>query len=246
MRCVTPCSKPSAGAASERPFGVVSHRTPTHHRLSQRPSTDCPRPSSVAECDTTPNCMRKGGCRGVGNGKAPAQPGLVRQLRQSGHDVAVPGAVSQFRADPGRAPIRAADHRHRPDRQRFVTLQPPSHGSGGPGQGGHPRRRRRRFGVPHPSDPRDRQAADRRARPQPRLSVAGGGAVRLSAGRGGADHRLRQDHAGLPDGCGHGRHPGHRAVRRADAGRALRRPAGGLGHHRLGGAQAPRHRRDRL
>ena len=46
---------------------------------------------------------------------------------------------------------------------------------------------------------------DRRARPQPRLPRAGRGAVRLSARRRGADHRLRQDHAGLPDGRGHGR-----------------------------------------
>ena len=42
-----------------------------------------------------------------------------------------------------------------------------------------------------------------RARPQPGLYGAGRGAVWLSARRGGADHRLRQDHAGLSDGCGH-------------------------------------------
>ena len=38
------------------------------------------------------------------------------------------------------------------------------------------------------------------ARPQPRLSRPGRDALRLSARRRRADHRLRQDHAGLPDG----------------------------------------------
>ena len=51
--------------------------------------------------------------------------------------------------------------------------------------------------VSGPSDPGDRQAPDRRARPQPRLSRPGRGALRLSARRRRADHRLRQDHAGL-------------------------------------------------
>ena len=53
------------------------------------------------------------------------------------------------------------------------------------------------------------------ARPQPRLPRAGRGALRLSARRRGADHRLRQDHARLPDGGGDGEHPGDRAVGRA-------------------------------
>ena len=64
--------------------------------------------------------------------------------------------------------------------------------------------------VPVPSDPGDRQAADRRARPQPGLSVARRGALRLSARRRRADHRLRQDHAGAADGGGDRQHPGHR------------------------------------
>ncbi len=41
--------------------------------------------------------------------------------------------------------------------------------------------------------------------------------LRLSARRRGADDRLRQDHARLPDGGGHRQHAGDRAVRRADA-----------------------------
>ena len=68
--------------------------------------------------------------------------------------------------------------------------------------------------------------------------VAGGSAARLPARRRGADHRLRQDHAGLPDGRRHGEHPGHRAVRRADAGRLVAGPAVGFRHHRLGGSEA--------
>ncbi len=56
----------------------------------------------------------------------------------------------------------------------------------------------------HP-DPGNRQAPHRRAGPQPGLYGPGGTALRLSAGRRGADHRLRQDHARLPDGGGHRR-----------------------------------------
>jgi hypothetical protein len=42
-------------------------------------------------------------------------------------------------------------------------------------------------------------------------------AVRLSDRRRGADHRLRQDHPGLPDGGRDREHPRHRAVGRPDA-----------------------------
>ena len=73
------------------------------------------------------------------------------------------------------------------------------------------------FEFPVHPDPGDRQAADRRARPQPRLSRPGRGALRLSARRRGADDRLRQDHARLPHGGGDRQHPGDRALRRADA-----------------------------
>ncbi len=100
--------------------------------------------------------------------------------------------------------------------------------------------------IPGPSDPGDRQAADRRARPQPRLSRPGRGAVRLSARRRGADHRLRQDHAGLPDGGGDGEHPGDRPVGRADAQRLAQGRAHRLGHHRLEGARDAGGGRDRL
>ena len=97
----------------------------------------------------------------------------------------------------------------------------------------HPRRRRHPDRIPRPSDPGDRQAADRRARPQPRLSQPGREPVRLLLRRRRADHRLRQDHAGHDHGRGHGQHSGHRAVGRADARRSLRRRPGGFGHHRL-------------
>ncbi len=72
------------------------------------------------------------------------------------------------------------------------------------------------------------------ARPQPRLPLAGRGALRLSARRRRADHRLRQDHAGAADGCRHRQHPGDRAVGRPDAQRLAPRQAHRLRHHRLG------------
>ena len=87
---------------------------------------------------------------------------------------------------------------------------------------------------------------DRRARPQPRLSRPRRDPLRLSDRRRGAHHRLRQDHALAADGGRHRRHPGHRAVRRADAQRLVPRRAHGLGHHRLEGAADVRHRRDQL
>ncbi len=100
--------------------------------------------------------------------------------------------------------------------------------------------------FPDPSDPGDRQAPDRGAGSQPRLSRPGRGAARLSDRRRRADHRLRQDHAGLPDGRRDGEHPGDRAVRRPDAGRLVARPPVRLRHDRLGGPQALRRGQDRL
>ena len=84
------------------------------------------------------------------------------------------------------------------------------------------------------------------ARPQPALSRPRRGALRLSARRRRADHRLRQDHAGHADGRGDGQHPGHRAVGRPDAQRLVPRRAHRLGHHRLEGARDDGRRRDRL
>src|SRR6516164_6116966 len=51
--------------------------------------------------------------------------------------------------------------------------------------------RRHRHRISSASDSRNRQTADRSARPQPRLSRAGRSALRLSARRRGADDRLR-------------------------------------------------------
>ena len=45
--------------------------------------------------------------------------------------------------------------------------------------------------------------ANRRARSKPGLPRIGRNSLRLSVRRGSADDRLRQDHAGLPDGCGY-------------------------------------------
>ena len=128
----------------------------------------------------------------------------------------------------------------------LVALQPPPPGAGAAGARGHPRGRRHRDRISGASDPGNRQAPDRRARPQPRLPRAGRNPVRLSARRRGADHRLRQDHARLPDGGGHGQHSGHRAVRRAHAQRLAQGRAHRLRHHRLEGARAAGRRRDRL
>ena len=147
---------------------------------------------------------------------------VVRQSRQSGHDRALSRALPQLRPDPRRAHLRQADHRHRADRLRLEPVQPPSPRARQSRARGHPRRRRHRLRISGPSHPGDRQAADRGARPQPRLSRPGRGALRLSARRRGADHRLRQDHARLPDGGGDGQHAGDRALRRADARQATR------------------------
>ena len=108
------------------------------------------------------------------------------------------------------------------------------------------RGRRPRLRIPGASDPGDRQASDRGARPQPRLSRPCRGALRLSARRRRADDRLRQDHAGLHHGRGDGQHPGDRAVRRPDAERLVEGRALRLRHHRLEGARMACRRRDRL
>ena len=115
-------------------------------------------------------------------------------------------------------------------------VQPASPRTGAPGARGHPRGRRHRDGIPDASDPGNRQAPDRGARPQPRLSRPGRNPVRLSARWRGADHRLRQDHAGLPDGGGDRQHSRDRAVRRTDAQRLVQRRAHRLRHRRLEGS----------
>ena len=110
----------------------------------------------------------------------------------------------------------------------------------------HPCRRRHRLRIPGASDPGNRQAPDRRARPQPRLSRSGRGALRLSDRRRGAHHRLRQDHPRRHHGGGDRQHPGDRAVRRADAQRLVEGRTRRLRHHQMGDVKAARRRRDRL
>ena len=66
------------------------------------------------------------------------------------------------------------------------------------------------------------------------------------ARRRGADHRLRQDHARLPDGGGDREYARDRAVGRPDAERLAQGRAHRLRHRGLEGARAARRRRDRL
>ena len=87
---------------------------------------------------------------------------------------------------------------------------------------------------------------DRRARPQPCLSRAGRGALRLSARRRGAHHRLRQDHAGGDHGGGDRQHSGDRAFRRADAQRLVEGRARRLRHSRVASTPGSRRRPHRL
>ncbi len=131
--------------------------------------------------------------------------------------------------------VGQADHRHRADRLGPVAVQPPPHRTGQARARRHPCGRRHRHGIPGPPDPGNRQAPDRRARPQPCLSGAGRNALRLSARRRGADHRLRQDHARAADGGGHRQHPRDRALGRPDAQRLASRRAHRLGHDRVEG-----------
>ena len=55
----------------------------------------------------------------------PAQPRMVRRAGRSDDGGALSRALHEFRPDAGRAAQQPADHRHRPDRQRPVALQPP-------------------------------------------------------------------------------------------------------------------------
>jgi hypothetical protein len=59
---------------------------------------------------------------------------------------------------------------------------------------------------------RELPPADGGAGSQSRLSRPGGNPARLSHRRGGADHRLRQDHAGTDHGRVHRGHSRHRVV----------------------------------
>ena len=107
----------------------------------------------------------------------------------------------------GGAAIGQADHRHRPDRRRSVALQSPPPRCSPSGSA-------RAFATPAASPSSFRSIRSRRpasgptagARSQSGLSGTGRGAVRLSARWRGADDRLRQDDAGLPDGGGHRQH----------------------------------------
>ena len=123
----------------------------------------------------------------------------------------------------------AADHRHRAERQRSHSLQPRARGAGAARQGRRPRRRRRAAGISHASHVRELPPADRRDRPQSRLSRAGGDPARLSHRRGGADHGLRQDHA-FGDLAASPATSRPSSFRRADAGRLVRRRIGRLRH----------------
>ncbi len=176
----------------------------------------------------------------------PALAALVRQPGQSRHDCALPRALPQFWADARRTDRRQADHRHRADRIGPVAVQPASSRIGQTRTRRHPHRGWHRVRVSDASDPGNRQAADRCARPQSGVSRPRRSAVRLSARRRGADDRLRQDHAGGADGGGDGQPPGHRAVGRADAQRLVEGRTLRFRHRAMEGTAGARRRQDRL
>ncbi len=171
---------------------------------------------------------------------------MVRRPRARRHDRALCRALHELRVDARGTAVGPPRHRHRADGQRPGTVQPPPPRAGRADQGRHPRRGRHSDGIPRASAGRAKPPAHRRARPQSRLPRAGGSAARLSAGRRGADDRMRQDHARMPDGRGHRRPARDRAVGRPDARRLARGQAGRLRHGDLACAQPARGRRDRL
>ena len=135
--------------------------------------------------------------------------------------------------------LRQADHRHRPDRLRPVAVQPSSSRACQTRARRHPHRGRHRVRISDAPDPGNRQAADRGARPQPRLSWPRRSAVRLSARRRRAHHRLRQDHAGRDHGGRDREHSGDRAFGRPDAQRLVEGRALRLRHCRCGARARP-------
>ena len=171
---------------------------------------------------------------------------VVRQSGQSGHDRALSRALSQLRPHPRGAHLGQTDYRHRADRLRSQPVQPTSSAACRACARRHPHRRRSRDGISGASNSGDRQAPDRGARPQPRLSRPGRSAVRLSARRRGADDRLRQDDTGLSDGGRNGQYARHRAVRRADARRLSQRQARRFRHRALASTPGRCGRQDRL
>ena len=156
-----------------------------------------------------------------------------------GHDRALSRALSQLRPDARKSCARAS--RSSASRRPAATSSPCNRHhlelaervrEGIRDAGGIAHR------VPRAPDPGNRQAPDRRARPQPRLSRPGRDPVRLSDRRRRADHRLRQDDAGRADGGRDREHSRHRALGRADARRLVRGRARRLGHDHLEGARS--------
>ena len=175
-----------------------------------------------------------------------AKPALVSRSRRSRQHRPPHRALHELRDHPGGTPVGEPDHRHRPVRQRPLALQPGAPAAHGAGTGRDPGRGRGSSRVPRAPDPGDRKAPHRRPRPEPRLPRPRRGAARVSARRGGAHHRMRQDHPVAAHGRGHREHPRHRALGGADARRLVPGQARRLGHDRVGGAQALRGRGDRL
>ena len=155
---------------------------------------------------------------------------------QAWHDGAVPGAVFEFRAHPGRIAVGQANHRHCANRirdwRRAIAITSYSPSASPPAYAppaAYPLR------VPRPRFPRNRQASRR-----PHLTAtgpgAGGSAVWLSAGWRGAHHRLRQDHARLFDGRGHSQSARHRPIGRTHVERLAQGQAHRIRNHCLEGA----------
>ena len=175
-----------------------------------------------------------------------AIPAMVRQSRQPGNDGPLYRALPQFRPDARRAALRQADHRHCADRLGSITLQSPSPRTRQAHARRHHRGRRASVRISSAPDSGDGKTADRRARPQSRLSRPRRNPDGLFHRRGRADDRLRQDDAGLHHGRRDGQHSRDRPLRRTHAQRLASRTTQRLGHCRLAGARRPCRRQDRL
>ena len=170
----------------------------------------------------------------------PPQPPLVRQPCQPGNDRALPRALHELRPHAGRAAIGQAHHRHRPDRQRPLALQPPPGrpreagcGDGNPGTWAACR-------SSSPSIPSRRAASA-----PPRRSTATSptsawsrcctaypiDGVVLTAG---CDKTV----PAVLMGAGHRQHPRHPALGRPHARWLVQRPPRRVRHGRVGGAEA--------